>query len=65
MDNIRNEYIRASFKVALVFEKMRSNRLTWHVMRRDGSHITKRVMSMNVNGHPSRDQPKKRPARTV
>jgi predicted 2-oxoglutarate/Fe(II)-dependent dioxygenase YbiX len=47
-------------KVAPVTEKMRSNRLTWyrHVMRRDESHITKRVMSMNVDRHPSRG-PKK------
>jgi hypothetical protein len=35
-----------------VFEKLRSNRLAWYgnVMRRDESHITKRVMSMNVDG---------------
>jgi hypothetical protein len=25
-----------------------------------GNHITKRVMSMNVDGHPSRSRPKKR-----
>jgi hypothetical protein len=49
-------------KVALVFEKMRSNRLAWygHVMRWDESHITKRVMTMNVDAHPSRRQPRKR-----
>jgi hypothetical protein len=43
-----------------VFEKMRSNRLAWygHVMRRDEGHIT--VISMNVDGHPSRGQPWKR-----
>jgi hypothetical protein len=54
--------IRGSLKVAPVAEKMRSNRLAWyeHVMRRDESHITKRVMNMNVNGHPSRSRPKKR-----
>jgi hypothetical protein len=52
MDKIRNEYIRVSVKVAPVFKKMRSNWLAWygHVMRRDGSHLTKRVMSMNVDG---------------
>jgi hypothetical protein len=26
-------------------------------MRRDESHITKEVMSMNVDGHPSRGRP--------
>jgi hypothetical protein len=56
MDKIRNEYIRGSLKEALVTEKMRRNRLTWygHIMRRNESHITKRVMSINVDGHPSR-----------
>jgi tRNA U34 5-methylaminomethyl-2-thiouridine-forming methyltransferase MnmC len=29
-------------------------------MRRDESHVTKRVMSMNVDGQPSRGRPKKR-----
>jgi hypothetical protein len=49
-------------KVAPVTEKMRCNKLAWygHVMRRDESHITKRVMSRNVDGYPSRDRPKKR-----
>jgi hypothetical protein len=28
-------------------------------MRRDESHITERVMSMIVDGHPSRGRPKK------
>jgi hypothetical protein len=34
-----------------VTEKMRRNMLAWlrHVMRRGESHITKRVMSMNVD----------------
>jgi hypothetical protein len=60
MDRIRNEYIRGSLKVALVCEKMRSNRLVWYVMRKDESHITKRVMSMNVDGHPISSRTKKR-----
>jgi hypothetical protein len=48
IDRIRKEYIRGSLKVATVTEKMRSNRLPWygHVMRRDASHITERVISM-------------------
>jgi hypothetical protein len=38
------------------------NRLAWysHVMRRNESHITKRVKSMNVDRHPRRGRPKKR-----
>jgi hypothetical protein len=62
MDVIRNEHIRRSLEVAPVTEKMRSNRLAWYgqVMRWDESRITKRVMSMCVDGHPSRGRPKKR-----
>jgi hypothetical protein len=39
-----------------------SNRLAWygHVMRRDERHIIKRVMTINVDGHPSRSCPKKK-----
>jgi hypothetical protein len=53
MDRIRKEYIRGSLKVTPVFEKMRSNKLAWyrHVIQRDENHITKRVMTMNVDGH--------------
>jgi hypothetical protein len=38
------------------------NRLAWygHVVRRDESHITKKVMTMNVDGQPSRGRPRKR-----
>jgi hypothetical protein len=31
-----------------------------HVMQRDESHITKRVMSMNVDRQPSKGWPRKR-----
>jgi hypothetical protein len=49
-------------KVAPGTEKIRNSRLAWYgyVMRRDESYITKRVMSVNVDGHPSRGCPKKR-----
>jgi hypothetical protein len=29
-------------------------------MWRDETHVTKRVMNMNVDGHPNRGRPKKR-----
>jgi hypothetical protein len=53
-------YIKISLKVAPVTEKIRSNRLAWYdlVMRRNESHIKKRVMSMNVDGYSSRGRPK-------
>ncbi|XP_045764478.1 uncharacterized protein LOC123866821, partial [Maniola jurtina] len=61
MDMIRNEYIRGSLKVAPVVEKMRSNRLAWygHVMRREESHITRRMLNMHVDGEKRRGRPKK------
>jgi hypothetical protein len=60
--SVLEELIRGSLKVASVTEKMRSNKLAWygHVMRRDESHIIKRVMTMNVDGHPSRVRSRKR-----
>jgi hypothetical protein len=41
---------------------MRSYRLAGygHDMQRDESHITKRVMTMNVDGHPNRGRLRKR-----
>ncbi|CAK1577904.1 unnamed protein product [Parnassius mnemosyne] len=62
MDKIRNEYIRGSLKVAPVVEKVRGSRLAWfgHVMRRNKSHVTKRVLNMNVEGHTGRGRPNKR-----
>jgi hypothetical protein len=62
MDRFRNECIRGSLKVAPMTEKIRSKRLALyeHVMRRDESHITKRVMSINVDGHHRRGRFKKR-----
>lgn len=62
MDRIRNEYIRGSLKVAPIAEKLRANRLSWygHVRRRDDSHVTQRVLSMNVDGRKSRGRPRKR-----
>jgi hypothetical protein len=49
-------------KVVPVFQEIRSNKLAWygHVMRRDESYIPKRMMSMNVDEHPSRCRPRKR-----
>ena len=47
--------IKRMDKVAPVTEKMKENRLSWygHVIRRDDTHVTKRV-SMNVDGERNR-----------
>ncbi|CAG4947175.1 unnamed protein product [Parnassius apollo] len=57
-DKIRNDYIRGSFKVAMVHEILRENRLRWygHVMRRDDDHMTKRVMNIE-EGKKGRGRP--------
>ncbi|CAG5046622.1 unnamed protein product [Parnassius apollo] len=57
-DKIRNDYIRGSFKVAMVHEKLRENRLRWygHVMRRDDDHMTKKVMNIE-EGKKGRGRP--------
>ena len=51
-------------KVAPNTEKMKGNRLFCygHVMRRHDTHVTKRVMAMNVDGwrRTGRGRPKKR-----
>ena len=40
-DNIRNEHIRGTTRVAQVSKKIKERRLNWHrhVMRRDDEHI--------------------------
>ncbi|KAJ8710705.1 hypothetical protein PYW08_009220 [Mythimna loreyi] len=62
MDKVRNEYIRGSLKVAPVTEKLKGNSLSWygHVKRRDETHVTKRVLSLHVDGWRGRGRPKKR-----
>ncbi|KAJ8707262.1 hypothetical protein PYW08_011396 [Mythimna loreyi] len=42
--------------------KLKGNCLSWygHVKRRDETHVTKRVLSLNVDGWRGRGRPKKR-----
>ncbi|XP_039748082.1 uncharacterized protein LOC120625171 [Pararge aegeria] len=66
LDKIRNEFIRGSFKVAEVQHKMQESRLRWygHVMRRDKSHMTQRVMAID-EGKRGRGRPLTTWTRTV
>ncbi|XP_045494800.1 uncharacterized protein LOC123693659 [Colias croceus] len=50
LDKIKNKYIRGSFKVADIRDKMRESRLRWfgHVQRRDPEHMTQKVMFMTT-----------------
>ena len=61
-NNIRNELIRGTVKVADISLKMQERRLKWygHVMRRDGYYVGRRLMEMEVSGHRRRGRPKNR-----
>ncbi|KAJ8704936.1 hypothetical protein PYW08_012256 [Mythimna loreyi] len=61
MDKVKNEYIRGSLKVAPVTDKLKGKGLSWygHVKRRDETHVTKKAMSINVDGWRGRGRPKK------
>ncbi|XP_045492918.1 uncharacterized protein LOC123700390 [Colias croceus] len=48
LDKVRNEYIRGSFKVAPISEKLTEQRLRWygHVMRREENHVVRRALNL-------------------
>ncbi|XP_063542397.1 uncharacterized protein LOC134750721 [Cydia strobilella] len=48
LDRIRNEYIRGSFKVAPIGDKMVERRMRWfgHVMRRDEEYPVKKALAI-------------------
>lgn len=47
-DKVRNEFIRGTFKVRPINEKIKENRLRWygHVMRREEDHIVKTALRL-------------------
>ncbi|KAM3955317.1 uncharacterized protein ACR2FA_010780 [Aphomia sociella] len=49
-DKVRNEYVRGSFKVAPITEKISESRLRWygHVIRRSNSHVVKKCLSIDT-----------------
>ncbi|XP_059048811.1 uncharacterized protein LOC131844043 [Achroia grisella] len=48
LDRVRNEYIRGSFKVAPITEKLTESRLRWygHVMRSDEDYVVKKGLKL-------------------
>ncbi|XP_041973821.1 uncharacterized protein LOC121729387 [Aricia agestis] len=57
IDKVRNEYIRGSFGVASVVEKVKESRLRWygHIQRRDDAYAVKKVLNIpNVYKRPGR-----------
>ncbi|XP_055377191.1 uncharacterized protein LOC129609284 [Condylostylus longicornis] len=50
LDKIRNEYLRGTFKVADIKEKLAEKRLRWygHVMRRDEEHPVRKALNLSI-----------------
>ncbi|XP_050674364.1 uncharacterized protein LOC126971892 [Leptidea sinapis] len=50
LDKIRNEYIRGSFKVAPIVEKVKEKRLRWfgHIQRRPDDNMVKLALDMVI-----------------
>ncbi|XP_063383454.1 uncharacterized protein LOC134669431 [Cydia fagiglandana] len=59
LDKVRNEYVRGSFKVAPIAEKVKEGRLRWygHVMRRDDSYSVKTVLNISTQRSRGRGRP--------
>ena len=62
MDRITNERIRGTTKVVEMSKKAQERRLQWygHVMRREETHVVRRVFDMEVPGRRGRGRPKRR-----
>ncbi|CAH2249922.1 jg837 [Pararge aegeria aegeria] len=58
MDKFNNEYIRGTYKVAKIHEKLTESRLRWYgdVMRRDDDYMIKKVMNIE-DGKRGRGRP--------
>lgn len=48
LDKIRNEYVRGSFQVASVINKVKEKRLRWygHIQRRPDDHLVKLALDL-------------------
>ena len=59
-DEIRNEYVRGTAKIAKLGDKLRNARLRWygHVKRRE-DYVGKRMMEMTVPGRRKRGRPRR------
>ena len=62
MDRITNQEIRNRTKVTEVHKKIQEKRLRWfgHVSRREESHITRRILEMEVEGRRRPGRPSRR-----
>ncbi|XP_047986492.1 uncharacterized protein LOC125226544 [Leguminivora glycinivorella] len=48
LDKVRNDYVRGSFKVAPIVEKVKESRLRWygHIQRREDDDVVKKVLNI-------------------
>ena len=62
MDRITNERIRGTTKVVEMSKKAQERRLQWygHVLRREETHVARRVLEMEIPGRRGRGRPKRR-----
>lgn len=62
LDRIENREIRERVKVTEIHKKIQEKRLRWygHVLRREENHVTKRTLSMEVDGRRRRGRPRRR-----
>ncbi|XP_061723009.1 uncharacterized protein LOC133529328 [Cydia pomonella] len=53
LDKIRNEYIRGSFKIAPIVEKVQEKRLRWygHILRRPEDHMMRVALDIPSTKH--------------
>ena len=61
-DQIRNEYVRGTAKIAKLGDKLRNARLRWygHVKRTEEDYVGKRMMEMALPGRRKRGRPIRR-----
>ena len=61
-DNIKNEYVRGTAKIAKLGDKLRSARLHWcgNIKRRKEGYVGKRMTEMAIPGKRKRGRPKRR-----
>ncbi|XP_063358836.1 uncharacterized protein LOC134648275 [Cydia amplana] len=60
LDKVKNEYIRGSYKVAPITNKVTESRLRWygHVMRRPEDHVVRQALALPNREASRRGRPK-------
>ena len=58
-DQVRNEHIRGSMRIAKISNRVKESRLRWfgHLRRRENNHPTRRIMNLEPPGRRRRGRP--------